>query len=185
MSKDIAEYIRSFDQCQQNKLTLSQPIGLLQPLEVPSSNCEHVTMDFNMDLPQVETGHDAILVAVDKLSKAMTLIPTKSAAFSQQVEQLFLKDACRLHGLPRNIISDRDVRFSGTFSNSFTALCKRNWRCRRHFIREQAVTLNELTEHWTNSPTLCELQARRLVPKGYRTLNLPICLLCPPAEATE
>jgi Integrase zinc binding domain len=36
MSKDIAEYIISCDRCQRNKPTPSKPIGLLQPLEVPS-----------------------------------------------------------------------------------------------------------------------------------------------------
>jgi RNase H-like domain found in reverse transcriptase/Integrase zinc binding domain len=115
MSKDIAEYIRSCDRCQRNMPTPSKPIGLLQPLEVPSRNWEHVTMDFIMDLPKSKSGHDAILVAVDKMSKAMTLIPTNSTVSAQQVSQLFLKDVYRLHGLPRKIISDRDVRFTGKF----------------------------------------------------------------------
>jgi Integrase zinc binding domain len=82
MNKDIAEHIRSCDRCQRNMP--SKPIGLLQPLDVPSRNWEHVTMDFIMDLPQSKAGHDAILV-VDKLSKAMTLIPSKSIVSSQQV----------------------------------------------------------------------------------------------------
>jgi Integrase zinc binding domain len=90
-SKDFAEYVRSCDRCQRNKRAPSKPIGLLQPLEVPSRNWEHVTMDFIMDLPKTKAGHDAVLVAVDKLSKAMTLIPTNSSVSAQQVAQLFLK----------------------------------------------------------------------------------------------
>jgi hypothetical protein len=39
----------------------------------------------------------------------MTLIPTKSSVSAQQVAQLFLKEVYRLHGLPRKILSDRDV----------------------------------------------------------------------------
>jgi hypothetical protein len=115
MSKDIVEYIRSCDRCQRNKPTPSNPIGLLQPLEVPSRNWEHVTMDFIMDLPKSKTGHDAILVVVEKLSKAMTLIPTKSTVSAQQVAQLSLKDVYRLHGFPRKMTSDRDVRFTAKF----------------------------------------------------------------------
>jgi hypothetical protein len=115
MSKDIAEYVRSCDRCQRNNPTQSKPIGLLQPLEVPSRNWEHVTMDFMMDLPKTKAGHDAVLVVIDKLSKAMTLIPTKSSVSAQQVAQLFLKEVYRLHGLPRKIISDRDVRLTGRF----------------------------------------------------------------------
>jgi hypothetical protein len=72
-------------------------------------------MDFIMDLPKSKAGHDAILAVVDKLSKATTLIPTKSTVYTQQVAQPLLKDVYRLHGLPRKIISDRDVRFMGKF----------------------------------------------------------------------
>jgi hypothetical protein len=72
-------------------------------------------MDFIMDLPKSKAGHDAILVVVDKLSKAMSLIPSNSTVSAQKVAQLFLKDVNRLHGLPRKIISDRDVRFTGKF----------------------------------------------------------------------
>jgi transposase InsO family protein len=72
-------------------------------------------MDFIMDLPKSKAGHDAIFFVVDKSSKAMTLIPTNSTVSAQQVAQLFLKDVYRLHGLPRKVISDRDVRFTGKF----------------------------------------------------------------------
>jgi hypothetical protein len=85
MSKDIAEYIKTCDRYQRNKPTPSKPIGLLQPLDAPSRNWEHVTMDFIMGLPKSKAGHDAILVVVDKLSKAMTLIPTTSTASAQKL----------------------------------------------------------------------------------------------------
>jgi Integrase zinc binding domain len=113
MSKDFAKYVRTCDRCQRNKPAPSKPIGLLHPLEVPSRNWEHVTMDFIMDLPKTKAGHDAVLVVVDKLSKAMTLIPTKSSVSAQQVAQLFLNDVYRLYGLLRKIISDADVRYTG------------------------------------------------------------------------
>jgi IS30 family transposase len=122
MSKDIAEYVRSCDRCQRNKPAPSKPIGLLQPQEVPSRNWGRVTMDFITDLPKTKAGHDAILVVVDKLSKAMTLIPTKSSVSAQQVAQLVLKEEHRLHGLPRKITSDRDFRFTGRFWQEFHRL---------------------------------------------------------------
>jgi Integrase zinc binding domain len=104
MSKDIAEYVRSCDRCQRSKPAPSKPTGLLQPLEVPSRKWNHVTLDFIMDFPKPKAGHDAVLVVVDKLSKAMTLIPTKSSVTAQQVAQMFLKEVYRLHGLPRKIM---------------------------------------------------------------------------------
>jgi Integrase zinc binding domain len=69
MSKDIAEYVRNCDRCQRNKPTPSKPIGLLQPLEVPSRNWEHVTMDFIMDLPKTKARHDAVLEVAEALSQ--------------------------------------------------------------------------------------------------------------------
>jgi hypothetical protein len=45
----------------------------------------------------------------------MTLTPTKSSVSAQQVAQLFLKEVYRLDGLPRKIVSDRDVRFTARF----------------------------------------------------------------------
>jgi Integrase zinc binding domain len=69
MSEDIAKYDRSCDRCQRNKPAPSKPIGILQPLEVPSRNWEHVTMDFIMDLPKPKAGHDAVLVVVQNYQR--------------------------------------------------------------------------------------------------------------------
>jgi hypothetical protein len=69
-------------------------------------------MDFIMDLPKSKSGHYAVLVVVDKFSKVLTLISTKSTVSAQQVAQLFLKYMYRLDGLPGKIISDREVRFT-------------------------------------------------------------------------
>jgi hypothetical protein len=150
MSKDIAEYIRSCDRCQRNKPTLSKSIGMLQPLEVPSRNWEHVTMDFIMDLPKSKAGHDAILVVVDKLSKAMTLIPTNSTVSAQQVAQLFLKTCIDFTDYLARYSPTETLDLRESSGKSYTALCKRNWLCHRHFIRKQTVNLNELTEHYRN-----------------------------------
>jgi hypothetical protein len=47
-------------------------------------------MYFIMDLPKSKAGHDAILVVVDKLSQAITLIPTNSTVSAHKVAQLIL-----------------------------------------------------------------------------------------------
>jgi hypothetical protein len=136
---------------------------LQQPLEAPSRNWEHVTMDFIMDLPKSKSGHDAILVVVNKLSKAMTLIPTKSTVSAQQVSQLFLKDLYRLHGLPRKIISERDFRFTGKFRQELHRLVRTKLATSSSFhpqtdgqteranrkLEEMLLTLRELqTRDW-------------------------------------
>jgi Integrase zinc binding domain len=67
MRRDVKEYVRSRDSCQRNKPRNQLPIGLLNPLEVPTRRLEQVTLDFVMELPRTSSGQDAILVIVDRL----------------------------------------------------------------------------------------------------------------------
>jgi hypothetical protein len=71
-------------------------------------------MDFITGLPKVQ-GKDCIYVVVDRLTKFAHFyaIPTEYNAV--QVAELFFREVFRLHGLPKNIVSDRDSRFIGTF----------------------------------------------------------------------
>jgi hypothetical protein len=56
---------------------------------------------------------------VDRLTKFAHFyaIPTEYNAV--QVAELFFGEVFRLHGLPKNIVSDRDSRFIGTPSTSY------------------------------------------------------------------
>jgi hypothetical protein len=67
-----------------------------------------------MSLPP-SNGHDAILVVVDKLSKAMVLIPTVFTVSAKETARLYFNFVYCRQGLARKIVSDRDVRFTGSF----------------------------------------------------------------------
>jgi hypothetical protein len=67
-----------------------------------------------MALPRSD-GFDAILVIVDKLSKAMVLIPTVTTVTAKETARLYFDKVYCRRGLVRKIISDRDVRFTGAF----------------------------------------------------------------------
>jgi hypothetical protein len=71
-------------------------------------------MDFITGLPRVQ-GRDCIFVVVDRLTKFAHFfaIPTDYKAI--QVAELFFREVFRLHGLPRQIVSDRDGRFISAF----------------------------------------------------------------------
>ena len=71
-------------------------------------------MDFITELPD-SNGYDAILVIVDKLTKYATFIPTQTTINEKETAQLFFKHIVCKNGLPRQIISDRDSRWTGTF----------------------------------------------------------------------
>jgi transposase InsO family protein len=80
-----------------------------------------VSMDFITQLPRTKSGHDAIFVIVDKLTKMCHFVATTSSATAEQTAQLYFNHVWKLHGVPRVIISDRDPLFTSLFTQ---ALCK-------------------------------------------------------------
>lgn len=52
---------------------------------------------------------------VDKLSKVAHFIAVKSNNSSSEIALIFIREIVRFHGVPKNIISDRNVKFSFRF----------------------------------------------------------------------
>eukprot|EP00253_Pinus_taeda_P015655 PITA_15655 len=115
MKKQVVEYLAKCLECQQIKAEHQHPAGLLQPLPIPEWKWETISMDFITGLPRTKKNHDSIMVVVDKLSKAAHFIPVQSTYKAVQIAHLFMQNVFRLHGLPKVIISDRDVKFTSTF----------------------------------------------------------------------
>ena len=76
---------------------------------------------FITDLPRTQKQHDSIMVVVDKLSKYVHFILVKSTHKSFDIVGIILKEIFRLHGLPKMVISDRDVKFTSNFWKSLFA----------------------------------------------------------------
>jgi len=100
MTKDISKYVLSCDSCQQNKSVNRQPAGLLQPLAIPSTQWEQVTMDFVVQLPLTKQGHDAIVVFIDKLTKRAHFQAIHTITTAPEVAKLFFANVFKNHGLP-------------------------------------------------------------------------------------
>jgi len=62
-----------------------------------------------------QKGFDAIMVVVDRFSKMAHFIPTKDEATAQETGRLFFSHIFKHHGLPKDIVSDRDPKFTSKF----------------------------------------------------------------------
>jgi len=115
MKNEVAEFLARCMKCQQVKAKHRHPAGLLQPLPIPEWKWEVISIDFITGLPKNKKQNDSIMVVVDKLSKATHFIPVKSTYKAVNIADIFMKEVFCLHGIPKVIISDRDVKFTGNF----------------------------------------------------------------------
>nr|GFC67321.1 hypothetical protein [Tanacetum cinerariifolium] len=59
------------------KIEHQRASGLLQPLEIPMWKWVEISMDFVTGLPTTQKRHDAIWVAVDRLTKSAHFLPIR------------------------------------------------------------------------------------------------------------
>ena len=86
------------------------------PLAVPSYRWQEVSTDFITHLPPTaRSGFTAIMVVVDRLSKMVHFLPTIDTASAEDTAALFRDRVFCLHGMPKSIVSDRDVKFTSAF----------------------------------------------------------------------
>jgi hypothetical protein len=121
LKKDIAEYLAKCIECQQVKAEHGHPVGLLKPLPIPKWKWETISMDFITGLPTLTKQNDTIMVVVDKLSKSAHFIPVKSTCKVIDIARIFMKEIFRVHGMPKEIVSDRDTEFTSNFWKSLMA----------------------------------------------------------------
>ena len=78
-------------------------------------------MDFIIGLPKSE-GFGSIIVVVDRFFKYATFIATPTDCTTEETTRLFLKHVVKYWGLPKYIISDCDLRFTGKFETELFKL---------------------------------------------------------------
>lgn len=94
------------------KVEQCHPFELLHPLPISEWKWETIFINFITILPKYKKKNDSIMVVVDKLSKSTHFIPVQSTYKAVQIANIFMQTIFRLHGLPKVIISDRDVKFT-------------------------------------------------------------------------
>ncbi|GBG60166.1 hypothetical protein CBR_g3410 [Chara braunii] len=92
--------------------TKQAPLGLLKPLPIPERPGESLSMDFMDTLITSKSGMRHIFVIVDRFSKYARLVAMPETTRTEYMIRMFKENLVRDFGLPKSIISDRDVRFT-------------------------------------------------------------------------
>ena len=111
----VKRYCTECVDCQKNNTSTQRLQGLFSPLPVPEGRWTDVTMDFVTGLPQTQHGNDMIMVICDRMTKMAHFIAVKKSLTAEQCARLFISNCFRHHGVPRRLVSDKDIRFMNRF----------------------------------------------------------------------
>ncbi|GKC21848.1 putative reverse transcriptase domain-containing protein, partial [Tanacetum coccineum] len=115
MKRDIAIYVSKCLTCAKVKAEHQRPSGLLQQPEIPEWKWDKITMDLITKLPRSRSGHDAIWVIIDILTKSAHFLAIGEDFNMEKLARLYIDEIMARHGVLVSIISDRDGRFTSHF----------------------------------------------------------------------
>ncbi|KAG3048563.1 hypothetical protein PC122_g23797 [Phytophthora cactorum] len=112
--KWVRKYVRACEVCQRVKpAAFSQ--APLQSLPTPSECWQSISMDFVFGLPPDSKRRTDVVVFVDRFSKMVHLAAVPAEVTAVQTARLFVDMVFKHHGMPLDIVSDRDPRFTARF----------------------------------------------------------------------
>lgn len=121
MKSDVHAFVTAYDVCQRNKYEARSPVGLLQPLPIPTKVWEDISLDFIDGLP-LSAGKNSILVVADCLTKYGHFFALGHPYSAKIIAEIFVSGVMKLHGVPRSMVSDRDPIFLSSFWKEFFKL---------------------------------------------------------------
>ena len=122
MDSHIEKYIQACPDCQRDKFRGHRRYGLLFPLELPYDPWQSIAMDFITDLPRSNNCTE-LWVGIDRFSTMAHFIPLEmDKKNAEDLAHIFAKEIWRLHGLPWDIVSDHDSRFTSSTWKDFLSV---------------------------------------------------------------
>ena len=92
MKREIAEWVSKCYTCQRVKAEHQRPSGLIQPLKIPEWKWENIAMDFILGLPRTKSGHDAIWVIVDRLTKSAQFLLINEKTLLDRLVPMYVRE---------------------------------------------------------------------------------------------
>ncbi|MBW0582571.1 hypothetical protein O181_122286 [Austropuccinia psidii MF-1] len=113
--KDVIEYCHSCDRCQKANKATGKKFGLTTHIQEPSTPWEVVHMDWITSLPPGgEKSYNTCLVIVDRYRKNPIFSSCHKDDTAIDTSLLILKGVISHTGLFKNIISDREPKFTSS-----------------------------------------------------------------------
>ena len=116
----IKDYVRSCDECEHNKSLRHARYRLLQPSQIHLAASTSISTEFITHLSESQD-HTQIEMVVDRFTKMVHFIGLNENATAKDMANTVLRQVWKLNGLPTEIVSDMDAKFSGEF---WELLCK-------------------------------------------------------------
>ncbi|MBW0578593.1 hypothetical protein O181_118308 [Austropuccinia psidii MF-1] len=111
--KETIEYCHTCDRCQKANRSTGKKFGLMIHIQEPKSPWEVVHMDWVTALPPSgDKSYNACLVIVDRYSKTPIFLPCHKDDTAMDTALLLWSRVISHTGLFKNIISDRDPKFT-------------------------------------------------------------------------
>ena len=119
LKEDVKKYVQECFKCQQNKVQYQRKIGELHSLKIPKGPWQDISIDIIGPLPK-SNKIDTIVVIVDRFTKMIRLKATTTNISSEGIAKIYRDKIWKLHGVPRTILSNRELQFTSKFIEEFT-----------------------------------------------------------------
>jgi RNase H-like domain found in reverse transcriptase/Reverse transcriptase (RNA-dependent DNA polymerase)/Integrase zinc binding domain/Chromo (CHRromatin Organisation MOdifier) domain/Retroviral aspartyl protease len=120
--KLVKQYVKYCEICQRVKpqQRIQAP---LQSLPIPTDCWQSVSLDFVFGLPPDDQKNTGVVVFVDRFSKMVHLAPVRANISARETAKIFFERVFAAHGMPRDLVSDRDPRFTASLWQELFSLC--------------------------------------------------------------
>ncbi len=118
INQDVQSFCDLCEVCKRSKPNNQCAYGPLKTLNVPTYPWESIGIDFIGPLPESKNRNgsfNTIAVIIDLLTGMVHLVPCRTYYKATQVAELIFAEVYKHHGLPKNIISDRDILSTSHF----------------------------------------------------------------------